>query len=52
VQEHPNCLELHAYSKATKHMGGLGSVRELLKLCPRDQGTYVAEMDCGVFVSD
>jgi hypothetical protein len=52
VQEDPACLELHAYGRATKHMGGLGSTRELLKLCPWDQDTSVAQMDSVVSDTD
>jgi arsenite methyltransferase len=48
VQEDPTYLELHAYSGATKHMGGLSTTKELLELCGVDASTYVLEVGCGV----
>jgi ubiquinone/menaquinone biosynthesis C-methylase UbiE len=47
VEEDPAYFELHAYSGATKHMGGLGTTRELISACGIDKGTYVLEVGCG-----
>jgi arsenite methyltransferase len=47
VEEHPTYLELHAYSGATKHMGGLNTTKELIELCGIDEDTYVLEVGCG-----
>jgi ubiquinone/menaquinone biosynthesis C-methylase UbiE len=48
VEEDPTYLELHAYTGATKHMGGLSTTKELAELCGIDEGTYVLEVGCGV----
>jgi arsenite methyltransferase len=48
VEEDPTYLELHAYTGATKHMGGLSTTKELVELCGIDEGTYVLEVGCGV----
>jgi SAM-dependent methyltransferase len=47
VQEAPTYLDLHAYSGATKHMGGLSTTRELVELCGMNEGSYVLEVGCG-----
>jgi arsenite methyltransferase len=47
VEEQPTYLELHAYSGATKHMGGLNATKELIELCGVDEHTYVLEVGCG-----
>jgi len=47
VEEAPTYLELHAYSGATKHMGGLSTTKELIGLCGVDEGSYVLEVGCG-----
>jgi SAM-dependent methyltransferase len=47
VEEEPTYLELHAYSGATKHMGGLSTTKELIELCSIEEGTYVLEVGCG-----
>jgi arsenite methyltransferase len=48
VEEDPTYLELHAYTGATKHMGGLSTTKELVGLCGIDESTYVLEVGCGV----
>jgi arsenite methyltransferase len=48
VEEDPTYFELHAYTGATKHMGGLNTTKELIELCGIDEGTYVLEIGCGV----
>lgn len=48
VEEDPTYFELHAYTGATKHMGGLSTTKELMELCGIDEGTYVLEVGCGV----
>jgi arsenite methyltransferase len=48
VAEDPTYLELHAYTGATKHMGGLSTTKELIGLCGIDQDTYILEVGCGV----
>lgn len=48
VAEDPTYLELHAYTGATKHMGGLSTTKELLGLCGVAETTYVLEVGCGV----
>jgi arsenite methyltransferase len=48
VKEDPTYLELHAYTGATKHMGGLSTTKELVELCGVDENTYVLEVGCGV----
>jgi arsenite methyltransferase len=40
-------FELQAYVGTTKHMGGLKSTRELIKLCQVEKGTYVLDVGCG-----
>jgi ubiquinone/menaquinone biosynthesis C-methylase UbiE len=47
VEEAPTYLELHAYSGATKHMGGLSTTKELIEFCSIDEGSYVLEVGCG-----
>jgi len=47
VEEDPTYFELHAYSGATKHMGGLSTTKELIELCGMDERTYVLEVGCG-----
>ena len=47
VEEDPTYFELHAYSGATKHMGGLNTTRELISLCGIDERSYVLEVGCG-----
>jgi len=47
VQKAPTYFELHAYSGATKHMGGLSTTKELIGLCGVDEGSYVLEVGCG-----
>jgi arsenite methyltransferase len=47
VLEEPTYLELHAYSGATKHMGGLNATKELIELCGVGERTYVLEVGCG-----
>jgi arsenite methyltransferase len=47
VEEEPTYLELHAYSGATKHMGGLNTTKELARLCGIDEHSYVLEVGCG-----
>jgi ubiquinone/menaquinone biosynthesis C-methylase UbiE len=47
VEEEPTYFELHAYSGATKHMGGLNTTKELIELCGIDENTYVLEVGCG-----
>jgi len=44
----PAYFELQAYWGATKHMGGLRTTRELIKLCQINQDTYVLDVGCGV----
>ena len=41
-------FELQAYTGATKHMGGLETTKELIKLCNINEDTYVLEVGCGV----
>ena len=48
VEEDPTYFELHAYTGATKHMGGLNTTKELIELCGIDEGMYVLEVGCGV----
>ncbi|HEM62040.1 MAG TPA: class I SAM-dependent methyltransferase [Chloroflexi bacterium] len=48
VEEDPTYLELHAYTGATKHMGGLTTTKELIELCGIDESKYVLEVGCGV----
>lgn len=48
VEEEPTYLELHAYTGATKHMGGLTTTKELISLCGIDESKYVLEVGCGV----
>jgi arsenite methyltransferase len=48
VEEDPTYLELHAYTGATKHMGGLSTTKELVELCGIDENSYVLEVGCGV----
>jgi arsenite methyltransferase len=48
VEEEPTYLELHAYTGATKHMGGLSTTKELVDLCGIDENTHVLEVGCGV----
>jgi arsenite methyltransferase len=48
VEEDPTYFELHAYTGATKHMGGLSTTKELIELCSIDEDTYVLEVGCGV----
>jgi len=48
VEQDPTYLELHAYTGATKHMGGLSTTKELLRLCGIEEDTYVLEVGCGV----
>jgi arsenite methyltransferase len=48
VKDDPTYLELHAYTGATKHMGGLSTTKELVELCGINQSTYVLEVGCGV----
>lgn len=40
-------FELQAYTGATKHGGGLGTTRELVKLCHIGTGSYVLDAGCG-----
>ena len=47
VKEDPTYLELHAYSGATKHMGGLNTTKELSERCGIDEHTYLLEVGCG-----
>jgi SAM-dependent methyltransferase len=47
VEEDPTYFELHAYSGATKHMGGLNTTKELIELCAIDERSYVLEVGCG-----
>jgi arsenite methyltransferase len=47
VEEAPTYFELHAYSGATKHMGGLSTTKELIELCGIDERSYVLEVGCG-----
>ena len=47
VEEDPTYFELHAYSGATKHMGGLSTTKELIELCGIDERTHVLEVGCG-----
>ena len=47
LEEAPTYLELHAYSGATKHMGGLSTTKELVGLCGVNEGSYVLEVGCG-----
>jgi len=47
VEEDPTYFELHAYSGATKHMGGLSTTKELIELCGIDESKYVLEVGCG-----
>lgn len=47
VEEAPTYFELHAYSGATKHMGGLSTTKELIELCGINEGSYVLEVGCG-----
>jgi SAM-dependent methyltransferase len=48
VETDPTYLELHAYTGATKHMGGLSTTKELIELCGIDESKYVLEVGCGV----
>ena len=48
VETDPTYLELHAYTGATKHMGGLRTTKELIELCGIDESKYVLEVGCGV----
>ena len=47
VEEDPTYFELHAYTGATKHMGGLSTTKELMELCGIDERTHVLEVGCG-----
>jgi SAM-dependent methyltransferase len=47
VDEDPTYFELHAYSGATKHMGGLSTTKELIELCRIDERTHVLEVGSG-----
>jgi SAM-dependent methyltransferase len=47
VETDPTYLELHAYSGATKHMGGLSTTKELVELCGITESSYVLEVGCG-----
>jgi SAM-dependent methyltransferase len=47
VDEDPTYFELHAYSGATKHVGGLSTTKELIELCGIDERTHVLEVGCG-----
>jgi ubiquinone/menaquinone biosynthesis C-methylase UbiE len=40
-------FELQAYMGTTKHMGGLETTKELIRLCHVDRGTYVLDVGCG-----
>jgi arsenite methyltransferase len=41
-------FELQAYMGTTKHMGGLETTKELVKLCHVDSGMHLLEVGCGV----
>jgi SAM-dependent methyltransferase len=40
-------FELQAYTGTTKHGGGLGTTRELVRLCHIDTDSYVLDVGCG-----
>lgn len=41
-------FELQAYVGTTKHMGGLATTKELVRLCHVNGDTYVLDVGCGV----
>lgn len=48
VEEDPTYFELHAYTGATKHMGGLRTTKEFIELRGVSEGRYVLEVGCSV----
>jgi ubiquinone/menaquinone biosynthesis C-methylase UbiE len=44
----PTYFELEAYVGTTKHMGGLATTDELVRLCHIDKDAYVLDVGCGV----